>query len=84
MLLRICNGIAIELQQHILQRLIVVTNLLQSCNGIATKIAMVCNETVADLLQFCNEIATTLAYSLFIDFWYFETELATDVKSVAI
>ena len=60
MLLRICNGIAIELQQHILQRLIVVANLLQSCNGIAAKIAMVSNETVADLLQICNRIAIEL------------------------
>ena len=84
MLLRICNGIAIELQQHILQRLIVVANMLQSCNGIATEIAMVCNETVADLLQICNGIAATLAYSLSIDFWDLTTELATDVKSVAI
>ena len=68
MLLRICNGIAIDLQQHILQRLIVVTNLLQSCNGFATAIAMVCNEMVADLLQLCNGIATTLVYLLSIDF----------------
>ena len=60
MLLRICNGIAIELQQHILQRLIVVANLLQSCNEIATEIAMVSNETVANLLQICNGIAIEL------------------------
>ena len=60
MLLRICNGIAIELQQHILQRLIVVANLLQSCNGIATGIAMVSNETVANLLQICYGIAIEL------------------------
>ena len=83
-LLRICNGIAIELQQHILQRLIVVANLLQSCNGIATEIEMVCSETVADLLQICNGIATTLTYSLSFDFWDLATELATNVKSVAI
>ena len=50
-LLRICNGIAIELQHHIFQRFIVVANLLQSCNGIAIEIAMVSNETVVDLLQ---------------------------------
>ena len=60
MLLRICNRIAIEQQQHILQRLIVVANLLQSCNGIATDIAMIINETVADLLQICNGIAIKL------------------------
>ena len=60
MLLRICNGIAIELQQHILQRLIVVANLLQSCNIIATEIAMVSNETVVDLLQIYNGIAIEL------------------------
>ena len=84
MLLRICNEIAIELQQHILQRLIVVAYLLQSCNGIATEIAMVSNETVADLLQICNEMATTLAYSLSFDFWDLAIELATDVKFVAI
>ena len=60
MLLRIYNGIAIELQQHILQRLIVVANLLQSCNGIATEIAMVSNETVANLLQICYGIAIEL------------------------
>ena len=84
MLLRICNGIAIELQQHILELLIVVANLLQSCNRIATEIVMVSNETVADLLQICNGIATTLAYSLSFDFWDLATELATDVKSIAI
>ena len=84
MLLRICNGIAIELQQHILQLLIVVANLLQSCNGIATEIIMVSNETVADLLQICNGMATTLVYSLSFDFWDLATELATNVKSVAI
>ena len=60
MLLQICNRIAIELQQHILQRLIVVANLLQSRNGITTEIAMVSNETVADLLQICNRIAIEL------------------------
>ena len=43
-----------------LQRLIVVANLLQSCNGIATEIAMVSNETIADLLQICNGIAIEL------------------------
>ena len=37
-----------------------VANLLQSCNGIATDIVMVSNETVADLLQICNEIAIEL------------------------
>ena len=68
MLLRICNGIAIELQQHIMQWLIVVANLLQSCNGITREIVMVCNEKVADLLHICNGITTTLAYSLSIDF----------------
>ena len=36
-LLQICNGIVIELQQHILQRLIVVANMLQSCNGMANR-----------------------------------------------
>ena len=64
MLLRICNEIAIKLQQHILQRLIVVSNMLQSCNGIAIEIAieiaMVSNETVADLLQICNGIVIEL------------------------
>ena len=60
MLLRICNGIAIELQQHILQRLIVVANLLQSCNRLTTEIAMVSNETVVDLLQIDNGIAIEL------------------------
>ena len=84
MLLRICNGITRELQQHILQRFIMVANLLQSCNGIATEIAMVSNETVVDLLQICNGMTTTLAYSLSFDFWDLATELATDVKSVAI
>ena len=84
MLLQICNGIAIELQQHILQRLIVVANLLQSCNGIATEIVMVRNETVADLLQICNGMATTLAFSLSFYFWDLAIELATDVKFVAI
>ena len=84
MLLRICNGLAIELQQHILQRLIVVTNLLQSCNGIATDIAMVSNEMVADLLQICNGMTTTLPYSLSFDFWNLATELTTDVNFVAI
>ena len=84
MLLRICNGIAIELRQHILQLLIVVANLLHSSNRIATEIVMVSNETVADLLQICNGMATTLAYSLSFDFWDLATELATDVKSVAI
>ena len=64
MLLRICNGIAIELQQHILQRLIVVANLLQSFNGIATEIAMVSNETVVDLLQICNGIVIELQHIL--------------------
>ena len=64
MLLRICNGIAIELQQDILQQLIVVANLLQSCNGFATEIVMVSNEMVANLLQICNGMATTLAYTL--------------------
>ena len=84
MLLRICNRIAIELQQYIFQQLIMVANLLQSSNGIATKIAMVCNETVADLLQIYNGIATILSYSLSIDFWDLAIELATDVTSVAI
>ena len=84
MLLRICNGIAIELQQHILQPLKVVANLLQSCNGIATEIVMVSNETVADLLQICNGMTTTLAYSLSFDFWDLTTELAMDVKCIAI
>ena len=37
-----------------------VANLLQSCNGIATEITMVSNETVADLLQICNGIAIEL------------------------
>ena len=83
MLLRICNGIGLELQQHILQQLIVVANLLQSCNEIVTEIAMVSNETIVDMLQNCNGIAT-LAYSLSFDFWDLETELATNVKSVAI
>ena len=36
-LLQIGNGIVIELQQHILQRFIVVANLLQSCNGMANR-----------------------------------------------
>ena len=45
---------------------------------------MVSNETVADLLKICNEMATTLAYSLSFDFWDLTTELATDVKFVAI
>ena len=84
MLLRICNGIAIELQQNILQLLIVVANLLQSCNGIATEIVMVSNETVADLLQICNGMTTTLVYSLSFDFWDLATELATDMKFVTI
>ena len=44
---------------------------------------MVSNETVVDLLQICNGI-TTLAYSLSFDFWDLATELATDVKFVAI
>ena len=57
-----------------------VANLLRSYNGIATEIAMVSNETVADLLQICNGMATTLVYSLSFDFW----DLAMDVKSVAI
>ena len=83
-LLQICNGIAIELQQHILQRLIVVENLLQSCKEWLTKIVMVCNKTVADLLQICNGMTTTLAYSLSFDFWDLATEFATDVKFVAI
>ena len=34
--------------------------MLQSCNGIATEIAMVSNETVANLLQICNGIAIEL------------------------
>ena len=84
MLLRICNGIAIKLQQHILQLLIVVANLLQSCNENATEIVMVSNETVTDLLQICNGMTTTLAYSLSFDFCDLETELATYVKCVAI
>ena len=45
---------------------------------------MVSNETVADLLQICNGMATTVAYSLYFDFWDLATELATDVKFVAI
>ena len=49
-----------ELQQHILQRLIVVANLFQSCNGIVTKIAIVSNKTVANLLQICNGLAIKL------------------------
>ena len=57
MLLRIFNGIAIELKQHILQQLIVVANLLQNYNGITTEIALVSNETVDDLLQSCKGIA---------------------------
>ena len=61
-----------------------VANLLQRCNGIATEIGMVSNETVANLLQICNGMTTTLAYSLSFDFWDLATELAMDVKSVAI
>ena len=49
-----------------------------------TEFVMVSNETVADLLQICNEITTTLAYSMFFDFWDLATELALDVKFVAI
>ena len=64
MLLRICNGIAIKLQQHILQRLIVIANLLQSYNEIATDIAMISNETVTDLLHICNGIAIELQHIL--------------------
>ena len=60
MLLRICNELAVKLQQHIMQRLIVVANPLQSYNGIATEIAMVSNEMVADLLQICNGLAIEL------------------------
>ena len=45
---------------------------------------MVSNETVADLLQISNEMATMFSYSLPFDFWDLETELATDVKFVAI
>ena len=48
------------------------------------EIIMVSNETVADLLQICNGMTTTLAYSLSFDFWDLATELATDVKFVAI
>ena len=36
-LLQIGNGITIELQQHILQRLIVIANLLHSCNGMVNR-----------------------------------------------
>ena len=61
-----------------------VAYLLQSCNRIATEIVMVSNETVVDLLQNCNRMATTLAYSLSFYFWDLATELATDVKFVAI
>ena len=61
-----------------------VANLLQSCNGIATEIVMVRNETVVDLLQICNGMTTLLAYSLSFDFWDLTTELATNVKCVAI
>ena len=45
---------------------------------------MVSNETVADLLQICDGMTITLAYSLSFDFWDLATELATDVKFVAI
>ena len=45
---------------------------------------MISNETVADLLQICNGMTTTFAYSLSFDFWDLATELAMDVKFVAI
>ena len=45
---------------------------------------MVSNETGADLLQICNGMATKFSYSLSFDFWDLATELATDVKFVAI
>ena len=55
MLLQICNGIAIELQRHILQRVIVVVNLLQryniNCNGIVMKRLLVYYKFTTELQQ---------------------------------